>query len=251
MWYAPKLPHDPPADLVEHYRTKTDSIHVARYWGNVERFDRTVGDLLDHLDHTGLAADTLVVYVTDNGWIQNPTTPRFAPRSKLSPYDGGLRTPIMLRRPGTIQPRESTVLASAIDIVPTVLAACGPSWKLIVPAARPMPEAEARNVDLESRRRHGAGEVELLDVAADPDETRNVAAEHPAVVRELRDGLDRVWRPEGVPAPGALLPAEYRRALSEVEGTVPERCHRTPAPARFRRGIARPAPSRICPSMRR
>jgi arylsulfatase A-like enzyme len=128
VWYAPMLPHDPhdPApDLVEHYRAKTDSVHIARYWGNVERFDRTVGDLLDHLDREQIAANTLVVYITDNGWIQSPDSPRFAPRSKLSPADGGLRTPIMLRRPGTIQPGMSDALASAIDVVPTVLAACG------------------------------------------------------------------------------------------------------------------------------
>ena len=38
VWYAPMLPHDPhdtPQDLVDHYALKTDSIHVARYWGNV------------------------------------------------------------------------------------------------------------------------------------------------------------------------------------------------------------------------
>ena len=128
VWYAPMLPHDPhdpPQELVDHYSSKTDSVHVAKYWGNVERFDRTVGDLLDHLDREDLSRDTLVVYVTDNGWIQDPRSPRFAPRSKLSPYDGGLRTPIMIRRPGTIRPRSSESLASSIDILPTVLAACG------------------------------------------------------------------------------------------------------------------------------
>ena len=128
VWYAPMLPHDPhdpPQELVDHYSSKTDSVHVARYWGNVERFDRTVGDLLDHLDREGLSRDTLVVYVTDNGWIQDPQSKRFAPRSKLSPYDGGLRTPIMFRRPGTIAPRTSQALASTIDIAPTVLEACG------------------------------------------------------------------------------------------------------------------------------
>ena len=128
VWYAPMLPHDPhdPApDFVEHYRAKTDSVHVARYLGNVERFDRTVGDLLDHLDREQLSANTLVIFITDNGWIQSPDSPRFAPRSKLSPYDGGLRTPIMLRQLGTIRPGTSEALASAVDVVPTVLAACG------------------------------------------------------------------------------------------------------------------------------
>jgi arylsulfatase A-like enzyme len=128
LWYAPMLPHDPhdPAkDLVEHYSTKTDSIHVAKYWGNVERFDRSVGGLLDYLDREGLSKNTLVVYVTDNGWITNPEQGRFAPKSKLSPYDGGLRTPIMLRQPGVIEPARSEALASSLDIMPTVLAACG------------------------------------------------------------------------------------------------------------------------------
>jgi len=136
VWYAPMLPHDPhdpPADLVAHYGTKTPSVHVARYWGNVERFDRTVGELLDFLDAETLAADTLVVYVTDNGWLQRPDKPSFAARSKLSPYEGGLRTPIMLRRPGTIRPGRSESLATSLDILPTVLAACG----LAAPAGLP------------------------------------------------------------------------------------------------------------------
>lgn len=128
VWYAPMLPHDPhdpPADLVEHYQSKTESVHVARYWGNIERFDRTVGDLLDFLDAEKLAADTLVVFVTDNGWLQNVDKPKYAPRSKCSPYDGGLRTPIMLRKPGTIEPAKSEALATSLDIMPTILSACG------------------------------------------------------------------------------------------------------------------------------
>ncbi|NBW87513.1 MAG: hypothetical protein EBR23_12000, partial [Planctomycetia bacterium] len=128
VWYAPMLPHDPhdpPRELVDHYASTAPSIHVARYWGNVERFDRTVGDLLDHLDREKLAADTLVVYVTDNGWLQNPADKRCLPRSKTSPYEGGLRTPIMLRQPGTIEPGSSDALATSLDIAPTVLAACG------------------------------------------------------------------------------------------------------------------------------
>jgi len=121
----PHSPHDADGKLVAHHATKTAGMHVARYWASVERFDATVGALLDFLDREQLAESTLVVYVTDNGWLQDPESPRFAPRSKLSPYDGGLRTPILLRQPGTIEPRESAALASAIDIMPTVLSACG------------------------------------------------------------------------------------------------------------------------------
>ncbi len=127
IWYAPMLPHtphDPEKSFVQHYESKTDSIHIAKYWGNVERFDTTVGDLIDHLDANGLSENTLVVYVCDNGWITNPENGKYAGKSKRSPYDGGLRTPIMLRQPGTIAPGTSDSLASSLDLVPTVLARC-------------------------------------------------------------------------------------------------------------------------------
>ena len=229
IWYAPMLPHDPhdpPADLVEHYAAKTDSLHVARYWGNVERFDRTVGDLLDHLDREQLARDTLVVYVTDNGWIQDPQAARFAPRSKLSPYDGGLRTPIMLRRPGTIEPKTSDALASAIDIAPTVLAACGVEPPEGLPGVNLLDEQAVAGrkqifgecythtiVDLDDPAKSllwrwtvtdrwklivpatAGGESELFDIAADPAEATNLAAARPEIVRELSTSLDGWWTP--------------------------------------------------------
>ena len=155
VWYAPLLPHDPhdpAADLVEHYKTLTPSLPVARYWANIERFDATVGELLRFLDTEGLAADTLVVFVTDNGWIQDPDRPRFAPRSKLSPYDGGLRTAIMLRQPGRIEPAVSRALASSIDILPTVLAACG-----VEPPAG-LPGIDLLNAQAVAQRRQIFGE---------------------------------------------------------------------------------------------
>ena len=127
VWYAPMLPHsphDPEKSFVEHYESKADSIHIAKYWGNVERFDTTVGNLIDHLDTKGLSENTLVLYVCDNGWITNPENGKYAGKSKRSPYDGGLRTPIMLRQPGTITPGTSDSLASSLDLVPTVLASC-------------------------------------------------------------------------------------------------------------------------------
>ena len=145
VWYAPMLPHDPhdpPADLVEHYAGVAPSLHVARYWGNVERFDRTVGHLLDFLDAEGLTESTLVVFVTDNGWIQDPNTPGYAARSKRSPYDGGVRTPIMLRQPGRIEPGVCDQPVSSLDLLPTILAATGalapaglPGVDLLDPAA--------------------------------------------------------------------------------------------------------------------
>lgn len=262
VWYAPMLPHDPhdpPADLVDHYCPVAPSLHVARYWGNVERFDRTVGRLLDLLDAKGIAENTLVVFVTDNGWIQSPDHPRYAPRSKRSPYDGGVRTPIMVRQPGRIEPGVSDVPVSSLDILPTVLAACGvapPSglpgidlldpravasrpgvfgecythtlvdldvpahsllwrwtvqgpWKLVVPerlaAADPRWEVEGAALDDDSRAWLEAGAPRLFDLAADSGENRDMAADHPDVVNDLRKTLDAWWMP-GPPQSGANSP---------------------------------------------
>ena len=128
VWYAPFLPHtphNPPKRLLDKYTKKTESKFIARYWAMCEWFDETCGQLLDHLDEKKLADDTIVLYVTDNGWIQRADNGRYAPRSKRSQYDGGLRTPIMVRWPGKVKPEDRPELANSIDLAPTILKACG------------------------------------------------------------------------------------------------------------------------------
>jgi len=92
-----------------------------------EWFDETCGELLDKLDEKGVADNTIVLYVCDNGWIQDPNkVGRFAQRSKQTPYEGGIRTPIMVRWPGRVKPKmDATTLVSSIDLLPTILDACG------------------------------------------------------------------------------------------------------------------------------
>ena len=128
VWYAPFLPHtphNPPKRLLDKYAKKTESKFIARYWAMCEWFDETCGQLLDHLDEKKLADDTIVLYLTDNGWIQRADNGRYAPRSKRSQYDGGLRTPIMVRWPGKVKPEDRPELANSIDLAPTILKACG------------------------------------------------------------------------------------------------------------------------------
>jgi uncharacterized sulfatase len=102
-------------------------------------FDETCGQLLDYLDSRDLRNNTLVVYVTDNGWIQNPQGRGFAPRSKQTPYEGGIRTPIMFRWPGVIPPGRREDLCSSIDIVPTILSAAGLTDRPQLPGLDLMP----------------------------------------------------------------------------------------------------------------
>jgi arylsulfatase A-like enzyme len=130
IWYAPFLPHTPhtpPDRLLEKYKRKgITSDHVARYYAMVEWFDETCGQLLDRLDAKGLTQNTLVVYIGDNGWIQQENAPGFAPRSKQSANEGGIRQPTLFSWPGVIQPgSRGEQLCSSIDLVPTALAAAG------------------------------------------------------------------------------------------------------------------------------
>ncbi len=129
LWYAPMLPHtphNPPERLAKKYLPLAPTKAIADYWAMCEWWDETIGDLMKLLDDRGLAENTIVVYVTDNGWINDPAAAKYAPRSKRSQYDGGIRTPIMVRWPAKVSPhRDDEHLASSIDLVPTIMAACG------------------------------------------------------------------------------------------------------------------------------
>lgn len=128
LWYSPFMPHtphNPPERLLAKYRGKVASLNVARYYAMCEWFDETCGELLDYLDKKGLTENTLVYYICDNGWIQEPDGKGYALRSKQSPNEAGTRQPIMLSWPGVIKPGKRQELVSSIDLVPTVLSAAG------------------------------------------------------------------------------------------------------------------------------
>jgi arylsulfatase A-like enzyme len=228
IWYAPMLPHsphNPPERLLEKYRGKTDSLHVAKYYAMCEFFDETIGELMSFLDSKSLREKTLVTYIVDNGWIQKPDSPQFAPRSKRTPYEGGIRTPIMFRWPGKISAkRDDTRLASSIDLMPTILGACGlpidgdlPGEDLLATSQKMRDTAygeiyahDVADIDQPSRSLEFRWCVtdewklilpqeqespELYRIRMDPTERENVAGEQPDVVKKLSAKLDAWWSP--------------------------------------------------------
>lgn len=137
VWYAPFLPHtphNPPERLLEKYTRPGRAPDVAKYYAMCEWFDETCGALLDHLDRQGLRENTIVLYICDNGWAATSTNAAdpdqkawkgYALRSKSSPYEMGVRTPIMISWPGRLEPGHSPDLAHAIDLFPTIAAIAG------------------------------------------------------------------------------------------------------------------------------
>jgi len=137
VWYAPFLPHtphNPPRRLLEKYTMPGRAEDVAKYYAMCDWFDETCGTLLDYLDEKKLSDNTMVIYICDNGWVARSTNASdpnqklwkgFALRSKGSPYENGIRTPIMISWPGHMKPGHLPDLAHAIDIFPTIAASAG------------------------------------------------------------------------------------------------------------------------------
>ncbi|MDP7020258.1 MAG: sulfatase-like hydrolase/transferase [Pirellulaceae bacterium] len=137
VWYAPFLPHtphNPPARLLDKYTEDGRAPDAAKYYAMCEWFDETCGQLLNHLDDAGVTDNTLVLFICDNGWAATSTNANdpnqklwrgFALRSKGSPYENGIRTPILVSWPNRLKPRRCEDLAHAIDLFPTIAAATG------------------------------------------------------------------------------------------------------------------------------
>lgn len=232
LWYAPMmphLPHNPPERIKAHYRGKAGAPSKVNYWAMCEWFDETCGQVLDELNQRGLADNTIVVYVTDNGWIQDPASYRNAPKSKLSQYDGGLRTPIMIRWPGRVEPQIVDTPVESIDIAPTLLQAVGlePTAEMQGVSLLDAQAVAARKAIFGETFAHDAvdvddpaacleyrwcvswpwkliapntevlpkGKLELFNIADDPREEHELSAKHPAEVEKLTQLLDAWWDP--------------------------------------------------------
>ncbi|MGJ8655667.1 MAG: sulfatase-like hydrolase/transferase [Akkermansiaceae bacterium] len=137
VWYAPFLPHtphNPPARLLEKYTANGIPLDVAKYYAMCEWFDETCGQVINYIDIKNLTENTVFIYACDNGWANASTNAddptqkdwkHYAQRSKSSPYENGVRTPIMVTWPAKIEPLNSKDLAHTVDIFPTIMSVAG------------------------------------------------------------------------------------------------------------------------------
>jgi arylsulfatase A len=133
--FSVHIPLGAPPKLVEKYKRKVadgakqgDPIYGAM----VEAMDDAVGRLLRKLDALGLADNTLIFFLADNGGLRyeggrkdyvTDNAPLRAGKGHL--YEGGIRVPYMVRWKGTVKPSTSEVPVCSVDIFPTALAAAG------------------------------------------------------------------------------------------------------------------------------
>jgi arylsulfatase A-like enzyme len=194
------------------YRGKVKSEALARYYGAVTCMDEAIGEIMTALRARGDAANTLVLFLSDNGGSGNDGN---APLrgAKGTMFEGGLRVPFLAWWPGRLPAgRVSDQFLTTLEILPTLAQVAGarldPQITLdgfdLLPVLRGDRESSRtemfwqRRGDLAARVGHwkwvrsekGSG---LFDLTADPGETRDLAATQPDVAQRLESRF-RAWR---------------------------------------------------------
>ncbi|QDV33678.1 sulfatase [Tautonia plasticadhaerens] len=202
------------------------------YAAMVSSMDRAVGVVLDKLDELGLADETIVCFTSDNGGL---STSEGSPTSNLPyrggkgwVYEGGIREPFLIAWPGVTDGGGTCdVPVISTDFYPTLLDIAGlpgrPEQTLDGVSLAPVltgaadaldrdalfwhyphysnqggfPGGAIREGDLKLIERFEDGRVNLYDLASDPGERLDLAAERPEVVDRLRDRLHRWYEEVG------------------------------------------------------
>ena len=194
----------------------------------ISRLDADVGKILRRLERLGLAENTLVVFTSDNGPApEGGQDVGFFNSSgglrgvKRDLHEGGIRVPMIAYWPSVIEAgRSSDHVSAQWDVLPTLAELAGAEtpegidgisfaplltgrgeqpahaylyWEFH--GRQPHPAQAVRRGDWKALRPQPQGydpgaAIELYDLASDPAESRNVAAEHPAVVAEMRTILN-------------------------------------------------------------
>ncbi|MCP5534170.1 MAG: sulfatase [Akkermansiaceae bacterium] len=211
--YTVHAPWEPDRRFIDSYKGKKRFPgQKATLASMVESMDHSLGDLLDALDRLGVADDTIVVFMSDNG------SPSQCPRNlplrghKISGYEGGNRVPMIVHIPGATKGTKRCDAPVVIeDVFPTFLQWAGVqdipdndgvSFDGMVrdPSAprgdRPLfwhypnfydqpPFSSVRLGDLKLIYWHVDRRIELFDLRNDLSETKNLAAERPDDVKRL------------------------------------------------------------------
>ena len=222
-------PHVVPEKYYQHYLGKPGvSEDTAKFFGMLENIDTNFGTLLAKLQEWGIADNTLVIFLaSDNGGTAGRTIFNAGMRGgKNTPYQGGTRVPCFFRWPagGIPAGAECDALSAHLDLFPTLAELTGATLspetkqqlegRSLLPLLKNPRSAWADRTLVHHIGRWAKGKAaaakfagcaiqnshftlvnnaELYDLKADPGETTNVIAAHPAIVASLRATYDQWW----------------------------------------------------------
>ena len=213
---AVHAPAEAPEESIAAFQKKFPGLSQERavLMAMLKHLDDGVGQVVGKLKQEGLFDNTLLFFLTDNGGSKAMSAINAPLRGfKGSLDEGGIRTPLIVSWPNRF-PGGKTVDQPVIsfDILPTVLQATEQvpasekfDGKSLLPmltgkatehhpslywSKGPEDEWAIRTGDWKLHQKRGS--VELIDLASDPSETKNVASANPAKVNELRSAYD-LW----------------------------------------------------------
>ena len=186
--------------------------HIRRqYCALISLIDDQVGALLAALEKRHMLDETIVIFTSDHGEMLGDQ----GLFQKQTPYEPALRIPLIVSGPGIVAGKSADALIDMMDLNPTICALAGVD-------AAPAMDARSFAGILTGQRTTHRREVmsalnhfrclrrattkfvdnindlpELYDLTSDPAETRNLAAENPDLVAEMRQRLERNLLREG------------------------------------------------------
>jgi len=211
---APHGPHLVPDRYIAPYLKQGVPLPDARIYGQITSIDDNLGRLLKTLEETGLAANTVVIFMTDNGGVSHYLKAGLR-GNKGSVYEGGVRVPFFARWPGHFPAgAQVNVLAEYVDLFPTFAELIGaplPKDRKIDGKSLLQHLRRGRGPRLHNYLYHQWNRVRpndhdnwavqdgrwklvkgaLYDLDRDPGEKTDVAAAHPAIAKRLRRRFQR------------------------------------------------------------
>ncbi len=236
VYFAPNTPHHPltvPDDYAQPYRDMGLSEETSRFYGMITNIDDNVRRLTDKLESLSLLDNTIIIFMGDNGTSslhkQSDLWECGLRGRKTFVYENGIRVPMFIKVPLCAGGRKIEQPANGIDIMPTILDACGITDHgdvkfdgiSLAPLLRgDMEKLPERNLytqwhrgDRPVKYQHFAVRAgryklvqpngrtgqfdasqsvfELYDIDQDPFEKKDIAAQHPRVVDALKKDYEK------------------------------------------------------------
>lgn len=217
---APHFPYQPEAEALKRIQARGVSAADTTLFSMIENIDDNVGRILDCLEVQGIAENTLVILMSDQGMGYRGASfspPSAAEHANLgNASDASHQVFCLVRKPGLTVASKNYALSCIRDIFPTVLEICGapipddPDSQSLVPllggAAQwatdrtlvmQCPRARKREKWKHAAVKSGNWRLvqgnQLFDVQHDPMQQHNVATDHPEVVKQLTEAYDAFW----------------------------------------------------------